>query len=105
MAKSGLNGGNGHSRISRPWDNKKLKFPVKYHLKAVLEASQGEETDKQNLETVFKSQGVSYSFEGHRPSSRGNYISYTYQVTLQSKAQLEKLYEELKKVKGLKFAL
>lgn len=105
MMKDGSNGGNGHAHVPGPWDSKKLKFPVKYHLKAVLEVSLGEEKDRKNLEVVFESLGVPFSFKNQRPSTRGNYISYTYQVTLQSKVQLEKLYEKLKSVTGLKFAL
>lgn len=105
MTKKGLNGGNGSSRKSGLWDNKTLKFPVRYHLKAVLEASPDEKTDRQNLESVFGSLDIPYSFHDRRPSSKGNYISYTYLVTLNSKVQLEKLYEKLKNVKGLKFAL
>lgn len=105
MTNNRVNGGNGHSPVPGPWDSKTLKFPVKYHLKAVLEASQGEKTHRQNLETVFESLDVPYFFNNSRPSTKGNYISYTYEVTLQSKAQLEKLYEKLKSVAGLKFAL
>jgi putative lipoic acid-binding regulatory protein len=85
--------------------SKKLKFPVSYHLKAVLEASLGEEQDKKNLESVFISQKVPYSFIEQKPSSKGNYISYTYKVTLHNEQQLDALYNELKGVTGLKFAL
>lgn len=98
-------GNHGKKNISGLPGNKKLKFPVSYHLKAVLEASLGVEQDKKNLEAVFSSQKVPYSFQELRPSAKGNYISYTYKVTLQTEQQLQALYNKLKSVKGLKFAL
>ena len=105
MLDNRSNGNHGQNNISGLPGNKKLKFPVSYHLKAVLEASLGEEQDKKNLEVVFESQKVPYSFIEQRPSTKGNYISYTYKVTLQNEPQLQALYNELKGVTGLKFAL
>lgn len=105
MLDNRSNGNHGKKSIPGLPGNKKLKFPVSYNLKAVLEASLGEEQDKKNLEAVFISQEVPYSFLDHRPSAKGNYISYTYKVTLQNEQQLQALYTSLKAVKGLKFAL
>ncbi len=104
MPNHKINGNNGHT-ASGPLGNEKLKFPVSYRLKAVLEASLGEETDKQKLESVFDSLQIAFAFHDHRPSSKGNYISYTYQVTLHNRPQMLELYEKLKDVEGLKFAL
>ena len=105
MPNHKINGNNGHTADSGPLGNKKLKFPVSYHLKAVLASSLGEGTDRQKLENVFDSLQIDYAFHDHRPSSKGNYISYTYQVTLFSRTQMLELYEKLKGVEGLKFAL
>lgn len=105
MPNHKINGNNGHTPASGPLGNKNLKFPVSYHLKAVLEASLGEEADKQKLESVFETLQIAYTFHDHRPSSKGNYISYTYQVTIHNRPQMLELYEKLKSVEGLKFAL
>lgn len=105
MLKNGSKGNNSKKNIQGIPGNKKLKFPVSYPLKAVLENALGEEQDKKNLETVFVLQNVPYSFMEQRPSTKGNYISYTYKVTLQNERQLQALYDELKGVTGLKFAL
>lgn len=105
MLNNKLNGNGGHKPVSGPLENKKLKFPVSYRLKAVLEASLGEEQDRQNLEIVFDSLQVAYTFHDRRSSSKGNYISYTYQVTLHNRPQMLELYEKLKDVEGMKFAL
>jgi putative lipoic acid-binding regulatory protein len=40
-----------------------------------------------------------------KSSSGGKYTSYTVSVEIQNQQQLEKLYKELKTIKGLKFAL
>lgn len=105
MINNQLNGNNGRKPVTGPLDNEKLKFPVSYRLKAVLEASLGEEADRQNLETVFESVQVPYTFYDFKLSTKGKYISYTYQVTLQNKSQMLDLYDKLKGVEGLKFAL
>lgn len=105
MLDNRSNSNHGHKQTQGLPGNKKLKYPVTYHLKAVLEASLGEEKDKKNLEVVFTSVKVPYSFLDSKPSSKGNYISYTYKVTLQNEQQLQKLYDDLKGVAGLKFAL
>ncbi len=105
MINNRLNGNHGRKTVSSPLDKEKLRFPVSYHLKAVLEASLGEETDRQNLEAIFESVHVPYTFHGIKSSTKGNYISYTYKVTLQNKSQMLELYDKLKSVEGLKFAL
>lgn len=105
MLDNRSNGKDGHKQTPGLPGNKKLNFPVTYHLKAVLEASLGEEQDKKNLEIVFTSVKVPHLFLDSKPSAKGNYISYTYKVTLQDEQQLQRLYDDLKSVAGLKFAL
>lgn len=105
MVNNRLNGNNGWKPFPGLSQKEDLKFPITFHLKAVLEISTGEEKHKQNLEAVFKSLEIDYLFKNNKSSNKGNYISFTYRVKLISKAQMEQLYEVLKGVEGLKFAL
>jgi putative lipoic acid-binding regulatory protein len=83
----------------------KLEFPLKFQLKAVIVATESDKENKMNLESVFNELEVEYSYINNKVSSKRSYVSYNYEVTLLSKTQLEKLYVELKNVRGLKFAL
>ncbi len=86
-------------------ENAELEFPVKFQLKAVLNKTETDRENMKNLELVFNSLNVEYKYINNKISSKGTYVSYNYSVTLLSKQQLEELYQELKKVPGLKFAL
>ncbi|MDP2722638.1 MAG: DUF493 family protein [Bacteroidales bacterium] len=82
-----------------------LHFPVSYVLKAVFDVQADDIINKKGLEELFVQLGIRHSFEGVKISSKGTYKSYSYQVTLNSKAVMEKLYSELKSLPGLKTAL
>jgi putative lipoic acid-binding regulatory protein len=96
---------NGGAKNANPFKGKEIEFPVTYELKAVMvnEDDMGESMKK--LEAVFAKQKVVYKFVSEKISSKATYISYTYRVTLTTKLQMEEMYEGLKEIKGLKFAL
>jgi len=85
--------------------NAKVEFPVTFDLKAVINTTISEKENMTNLVAVFDALKVNNSYIGNKKSSKGTYVSYNYKVTLISKSQLEKLYDDLKSVPGLKFAL
>ncbi len=97
---------NGNSTNSNlPMENVQLEFPVTFQLKAVMYTSGSDDENKKKLVDVFNNLKVKNKFTNSKKSSKGTYISYNYKVTLISKAQLETLYENLKSVQGIKFAL
>ena len=96
---------NGNGKSTDPFKDKKIEFPVTFELKAVMVEEIDKGSNKQKLESVFDRQQVAGKFVSDKISSKGSYISYTYRVTLNSKKQLDQLYDDLKKVEGLKFAL
>ena len=83
----------------------KIEFPVTFNLKAVLSNNVAESNHMLSLKQVFDNLNVTSSYIDKKRSSKGTYTSYNYKVTLVDKAQLEKLYADLKEVPGLKFAL
>lgn len=80
-------------------------FPVSFELKAVFDATFADSENKQQLEILFTRLKVKNSFIGKKLSSKGTYISYSYKVTIVSKALLEQLYTELKQIPGIKTAI
>ncbi len=93
------------TQLPQSMEGKEVNFPVRFSLKAVINAVIGDEENKEHLVNVFKSLEMVHSFQGKKISSKGNYVSYTYEVTVMDKAQMDKLYQMLKNVEGLKFAL
>lgn len=96
---------NGGAKNSNPFKDKKIEFPVTFQLKAVMVEDGKNAGNKEKLEAVFVNQEVTNCFISDKISSKGSYISYTYSVTLTSKEQMERMYDDLKTVEGLKFAL
>ncbi|NQU33283.1 MAG: DUF493 domain-containing protein [Bacteroidetes bacterium] len=97
---------NGNSTNSNPpLENVQIEFPVTFQLKAVMDTSSSDDENKKKLIDVFNNLKVKNKFINTKQSSKGTYTSYNYKVTLISKAQLGTLYENLKSVPGLKFAI
>ncbi len=102
--KTHLHNGNGTGKTS-PFGNKEVLFPVTFMFKAVMEATISDENNKASLRMVFESLNIVNLFQHQKLSSKGNYISFTYKVTLVSKQQMYDMYNQLKEIQGLKFAL
>ena len=82
-----------------------VNYPVKFDLKAIIDASIKAEDSISALEMKLNEFKVPFENWRQKSSSGGKYISYTVSVEIQSHKQLEDLYTELKTVPGLKFAL
>ena len=96
--------GNGNIKSTADIQEQQIDFPVTFKLKAVMVGTEDDE-NKQKLTDVFSSNKVDYKFLDKKNSSKGSYASFTYEVTLNNRDQMNKLYEDLKKIKELKFAV
>lgn len=106
MNNIGGNGGdNGGARACNLFGKESVRYPVKFDLKAIIDASISPEESIKALEKKLKQFDVPFSNWRQKASSGGKYISYTVSVDISSQKQLEDLYKEMKTVKGLKFAL
>ncbi|RLD85087.1 MAG: hypothetical protein DRJ09_13315 [Bacteroidetes bacterium] len=107
------NGSNGKSNLfkkqgpSQPVDmqGQNLKFPVTFNLKAVMTGTRFDDDNKQDIVSVFMKLDIAYTYLDKKISKNGTYTSFTYKVTLGSKNQMYKMYEELRTIENLKFAL
>lgn len=97
--------GNGEAKSASDIKGKEIVFPVTYQLKAVMVGTDKDDDNKEKLVEVFNKLDIPYEYHDKRVSSKGAYVSFTYVVTLQDKAQMNKLYDELKAIKELKFAV
>lgn len=104
MDKPGDNGGKGEGRYCNTFGDS-VKYPVKFDLKAIIDASIEAKESIASLESVLKKNKVPFEDWRQKSSSGGKYTSYTVSVDIANHEQLEKVYKDIKKVKGLKFAL
>jgi len=83
----------------------KLIFPQNFDIKVIVAASVPIDESKANLSRVFSDCKTVHSFVSARSSAKGNYITYTYNIDLDSQEQMNAVYNALQKVPGIKFAL
>lgn len=105
MNNPGNNGGNGSARVCNLFGRESVKYPVKFDLKAIIDASIKAEHSIAAMEDIFNKYAVPFSNWRQKESSGGKYISYTVSVNVNSQQILEDVYTDLKKIKGLKFAI
>lgn len=98
-------GDNGGDKSCNLFGKETVKYPVKFDLKAIVDASIAPEETQKNLEKVLNQQKVPFSDWRTKSSSGGKYTSYTVSVDIENKEMLDTVYAEIKKVPGLKFAM
>ena len=83
----------------------KIKFPIKYTLKAIFDNSIDKKEHTQHLENMFAKLKIEYGRFSDTLSSNGKYISISVPVKVVNRDTFDKLYEELRKIPGIKYAL
>lgn len=83
----------------------KIQFPQNFDIKVIVAATVPVEESKANISRVFSDCKAVHSFVNARASAKGNYITYTYNIDLDSQAQMNMVYDALRQVPEIKFAL
>lgn len=83
----------------------KLIFPQNFDIKVIVAAVIPIEESKANISRVFSECSAVHSFVSARASAKGSYITYTYNIDIESQEQMNAVYEALKQVPEIKFAL
>ena len=83
----------------------KLIFPQNFDIKVIVAAIVPIEESKANISRVFSDCKTVHSFVSARASAKGNYITYTYNIDLDSQEQMNAVYDGLKTIPEIKFAL
>ena len=106
MTKYPMNGsGKKKTQLPQSMEGKEIEFPVTFPLKALMDATIEEDTNKERLVHIFKSLAISYVYRDKKISTKGKFVSFTYTITVLDKIQFEELYKMLRKLEGLKFAI
>ena len=83
----------------------KVAYPQNFDIKLIIDAEIAMEEAKRNISQALSESRTVHSFVNVRSSGKGNYLSYCYNIDIESKEHLERAYALLKTIPGLKFAL
>ena len=84
---------------------KKVQYPQNFDIKLIIAANIPQDKAKQNISKALSEAKTVHSFVNVRSSGKGNYLSYCYNIDIESKEHLEYTYALLRTIPGLKFAL
>lgn len=82
-----------------------VDFPVNYNLKVICDTEHEIEVQQRNLELVLEDAGVNHNFVKSQQSRKGNYVSLTMNITLDDMKQMQYMYQRLKLLPGIRFAV
>ena len=85
--------------------SERISFPVTFELKVIMQATIPEEENRRNIESVLEGLEIPHQGLRRRLSMKGRYMSFTYRVTITRHPVLKKLYDDLKSIPGIKFAV
>jgi len=84
---------------------KKVQYPQNFDIKLIIAGDIPQEEAKQSISKALTEAKTVHSFVNVRSSGKGNYLSYCYNIDIESKEHLERTYALLRTIPGLKFAL
>lgn len=83
----------------------KLKFPVSYELRVIMETQEKDEQNIEAIRMVLEKIRIPHKDWGMRKSGEGTYTSYSVKVMVKDHSTLKLLYQELNSVPGVKHAI
>lgn len=83
----------------------KFDFPVNFDLKVVMEMKFSLEENRQTLVCILDSLEIRHFEWRTRFSAERNYVSFSVNITLENQEKMDRLYEEMKKVSHIRFAV
>ena len=86
-------------------EQKDIVYPQNFDIKLIIAAEIPQEEAKQHISHALNESQTVHSFVNVRSSNKGNYLSYCYNIDIESKEHLERTYALLRTIPGLKFAL
>lgn len=93
------------SRENKPFNGEKIKYPVTFDLKIIMDATVPDHDNKTDIARILYELEIPFSHWRKRLSTKGNYVRFSVSITLDSQDKLNSLYQELKKIDSLKFAV
>ena len=93
---------NKNSEVNDPG---KIKYPVTYPLKLIMDNAIANEINIKNVSNKLDSLKIKYGTFSSRLSKQGTYVSLSVNVRIISEDQFKNLYQELQTIEGLKTAI
>ena len=90
---------------SKPFANKKINFPTSYDLKIIVDSTIPSNKTQHEFEEIAKELKIPHKGWSKKESRKGTYVSYSTRIHLKDEPTMLKLYEDLKKISGLKMAI
>ena len=90
---------------SNPFNGKELDFPVTFDLKVIMDGTVPDHDNKTDIARILYELEIPFSHWAKRLSTKGNYVRFSVSITLDSKEKMDELYDELRKIDSLKFAV
>lgn len=88
-----------------PFGGLKIKFPVSFDIKVIMDMVAGKEANEERLAGIFNLLEVKHTGWSDKYSSGGKFISFTVQITLETKEKMDALYLALQKEPSVRFAV
>ncbi|MCP4049513.1 MAG: DUF493 domain-containing protein [bacterium] len=85
--------------------NEKIKFPVKYTLKVIIEVNTGADENIDVLKKILLKLSISHGEITFRVSRNAKYYSYSVEVIVNNQEIFDGLYQALNEIPGMKFAV
>lgn len=82
-----------------------IKYPVDFDLKVITGIAYSIAEQEQQIEKILTELRVPFKQWCHKASSRGNFISHTVGVHIESEQHMHSLYAALKQLPDIKMAL
>ncbi len=82
-----------------------VQYPVSFELKVIFNTETDENIHRRNLELVLEDSEIGYVFRKSAKSAKGGFVSITMAVNVESETRMHQLYEKLKLLPGIRFAI
>jgi putative lipoic acid-binding regulatory protein len=101
---SGL-GNNGNHLFDGLERSERLQFPVYFDLKVIMDATIPDHENKEQLVQILDELKISSHRWHERLSASGRFITFTINIELTGYDQMQSLYQKLRGIPGIKFAI
>ncbi len=82
-----------------------LEFPQSFTIKLIVENVLTDKENKKNIEAILMSENIQGENWSYKLSKEGKYVSYSIAVTVVDQNQMSRLYDKIKDLPYIKYAI
>ncbi len=91
--------------MNTPQQPKEIQYPVSFDLKVIMGVAHSKDAQIEAIEKVLTGLDIPFKNWRHKQSGKGNFISHTVNVHIDSQSLMHNLYTQLKTIPDIKMAL